>query len=112
MGEHLMAVFQLDTEISRGQHLDHAALELYVLLSTHRRREPYALWFGWSTMSTPPESPANTGITDDFDDAHARASRARDPNAAGVRYIEDPHELLNGHAVELLRNGAETFPAW
>ena len=63
-------------------------------------------------MSTPPESPANTGITDDFDAARAHAPRARDRDGAGVRYIEDPHELLGGHAVKLLRNGAETFPAW
>ena len=59
-------------------------------------------------MSTPPEPPARTGIADDFD--ATRASRANDPGA--VRYIEDPHELLGGHAVKLLRNGAETFPAW
>ena len=63
-------------------------------------------------MSTPPESPANTGTTDDFDDARAQAARARDPSGGGVRYIEDPHELQGGHAVKLLRNGAETFPAW
>src|SRR5262245_31481940 len=46
MGEQLVAVVQLDAEISSGQHLDDAALEFYVLLSTHRRREPYALWLG------------------------------------------------------------------
>jgi hypothetical protein len=32
VSEDLMAVFQLDAKISRGQHLDDAALELYVLL--------------------------------------------------------------------------------
>jgi cardiolipin synthase len=30
----------------------------------------------------------------------------------GARYIEDPHALITGQAVKLLRNGAETFPAW
>jgi cardiolipin synthase len=29
-----------------------------------------------------------------------------------VRYVEDPHELVGGNAVRLLRNGLETFPAW
>ena len=28
------------------------------------------------------------------------------------RYVEEPRELEAGHAVRLLRNGAETFPAW
>ena len=36
MGEHLMAVLQLDFEIARRQDLDHAALEFYVFFSTHR----------------------------------------------------------------------------
>ncbi len=30
----------------------------------------------------------------------------------GSRYIEDPQALITGQAVRLLRNGAETFPAW
>jgi cardiolipin synthase len=34
------------------------------------------------------------------------------PSASLVRYIEDPRSLLVGHAVKLLRNGTETFPAW
>ncbi len=34
------------------------------------------------------------------------------PSAALVRYIEDPRALVVGHAVKLLRNGTETFPAW
>ena len=29
-----------------------------------------------------------------------------------ARYVEDRRELVPGHAVKLLRNGAETFPAW
>src|SRR4051794_27249219 len=29
-----------------------------------------------------------------------------------LRYVEDPRELIRGNAVHLLRNGAETFPAW
>jgi cardiolipin synthase A/B len=29
-----------------------------------------------------------------------------------ARYVEDPRELQGGHAVRLLRNGEETFPAW
>src|SRR6188508_1778042 len=28
------------------------------------------------------------------------------------RYVEDRRELSPGHAVRLLRNGEETFPAW
>jgi cardiolipin synthase len=30
----------------------------------------------------------------------------------GAEYIEDPQTLVAGHAVKLLRNGLETFPAW
>jgi cardiolipin synthase len=30
----------------------------------------------------------------------------------GTRYIEDLQTLVAGHAVKLLRNGVETFPAW
>jgi cardiolipin synthase len=63
-------------------------------------------------MSTPPDPPGSTGNTDDFDAGRALASRATEGSGDGVRYIEDPHELLGGHAVKLLRNGAETFPAW
>jgi len=32
--------------------------------------------------------------------------------AALLRYVEDARELVGGNAVRLLRNGAETFPAW
>ena len=28
------------------------------------------------------------------------------------RYVEEPRELIPGHAVRLLRNGLETFPVW
>src|ERR1700690_390656 len=34
------------------------------------------------------------------------------PPLPGTRYIEDLQTLVAGHAVKLLRNGAETFPAW
>jgi cardiolipin synthase len=56
-------------------------------------------------MSTPPESSATAEITDEFGAARAAAD-------ARARYIEDPHELMGGHAVQLLRSGVETFPAW
>ena len=60
-------------------------------------------------MTTPVDPAANAEITDEFAAAQALAARA---TAAPARYIEDPHELLGGHAVKLLRNGMETFPAW
>jgi cardiolipin synthase len=60
-------------------------------------------------MTRPPEPSGSTDFTDDFDRARA-LSAARATVAA--RYVEDPRELLGGHAVRLLRNGAETFPAW
>jgi cardiolipin synthase len=66
-------------------------------------------------MSTPADPPANAEITDDFSGASApvkSASGSSTPPASPTRYIEDPHELAGGHAVRLLRNGAETFPAW
>src|SRR4051812_5731770 len=65
VGQNLVPIFQLDTEVPGWQHLDDAPLELYVLLSTHRRREPYALCCSRSTMSTPSDPPANAEITDD-----------------------------------------------
>src|SRR6185503_7997361 len=99
MSQNLMAVFQLDAKISGGQHLDHAALELYVLLTTHRRREPYALRCRRSTMSTPVEPSANAEITDDLAGALAPAKAA---STIATRYIEDPRELIVGHAVQLL----------
>src|SRR5215468_8757477 len=109
MGEHLMAILQFDAEISRGQHLDDAPLELYVLLTTHRRAEPYALWWGRSIMTTPPDPSGNAEITDEFPEARALSAATA---TAAARYVEDRRELLGGHAVRLLRNGAETFPAW
>src|SRR3982751_4302792 len=112
VGQDLVPVFQLDPEVSGWQHFDHAALELYVLLSTHRRREPYALWCSRSTMSTPPDRSANTEISDDAPGKAADVSTSRTPSTLPTRYIEDPHELAGGHAVRLLRNGVETFPAW
>src|SRR3982751_5800596 len=113
VGPDLVPVFQLDPEVSGWQHFDHAALELYVLLSTHRRREPYALWCRRSTMSTPPDPSAIAEIADDFSGAAAGASgRGKAESNLPTRYIENPRELLGGHAVRLLRNGVETFPAW
>src|SRR6185436_6165721 len=35
VGEDLMAILELDPEISGGEHLDDAPLELYMLFSTH-----------------------------------------------------------------------------
>jgi len=60
-------------------------------------------------MSTPPDASANAEITDDFAGTAAIVKAASNIPA---RYIEDPHELMAGHAVQLLRNGVETFPAW
>ena len=59
-------------------------------------------------MSTPPEPSANAENTDDFAGA---APLTKPASASPARYIEDPHELVGGHAVKLLRNGVETFPA-
>ena len=45
----------------------------------------------------------------------ANGERAVTPppeTTALLRYVEDPRELVVGNAVRLLRNGAETFPAW
>src|SRR5690242_19857117 len=39
VSKHLVPVLELDAEISRGQNLDHPALKLYVLFSTHSARE-------------------------------------------------------------------------
>ena len=41
VSEHLMAVLELDAEITRRQDLDHAALEFNVLFATHVGREKY-----------------------------------------------------------------------
>jgi cardiolipin synthase len=60
-------------------------------------------------MSTPADPTANAVITDDFTGAPAPAKPAQ---VAATRYVEDRRELVGGHAVKLLRNGAETFPAW
>src|SRR4029077_20555327 len=42
MGEHLVAVLELDAKISRRQDLDDPPLEFNMLLSAHQRRSPYA----------------------------------------------------------------------
>jgi len=60
-------------------------------------------------MATPANPTGTTEITDEFSDGKALAPPA--PTAA-VRYVEDRRELVSGHAVRLLRNGLETFPAW
>jgi len=64
-------------------------------------------------MSTPLDPSANAEIADESSDGLASASAPvkSTPNVP-TRYIEDPHELAAGHAVKLLRNGVETFPAW
>jgi cardiolipin synthase len=64
-------------------------------------------------MSTPPDRSANTEISHDAPvKAASDVSTSRTPSTLPTRYIEDPHELTGGHAVKLLRNGVETFPAW
>jgi cardiolipin synthase len=64
-------------------------------------------------MSTPLDPSANAEITDESPDDRAGASAlAKVASSVPTRYIEDPHELAGGHAVRLLRNGAETFPVW
>ena len=35
-----------------------------------------------------------------------------DARVAAVRYICEPHEIVGGNAVRLLRNGEHAFPAW
>jgi cardiolipin synthase len=60
-------------------------------------------------MTTPQDPSGNAEITDEFPEARALSDRTR---LAATRYVEDPRELAGGHAVRLLRNGAETFPAW
>jgi cardiolipin synthase len=60
-------------------------------------------------MTTPQDPSGNAEITDEFPEARAVSERAR---LAAARYVEDPRELAGGNAVRLLRNGAETFPAW
>jgi len=60
-------------------------------------------------MTTPPDPAGNAEITDEFASAQAVAAPVA---SAPARYVEDPRELIGGHAVRLLRNGVETFPAW
>jgi cardiolipin synthase A/B len=60
-------------------------------------------------MTTPSNPPGNAEITDDFAAAQALAAPG---TTAPTRYVEDRRELMGGHAVGLLRNGVETFPAW
>jgi cardiolipin synthase len=64
-------------------------------------------------MSTPPDPTANAEITDDLSgDLAGKSALVTAASHVPTRYIEDPHELLGGNAVRLLRNGAETFPVW
>ncbi len=51
------------------------------------------------TTTTPADSPADGAV-------------APRPPVEAARYFEDPSELVHGHAVRLLRNGAEIFPVW
>ena len=60
-------------------------------------------------MTTPPDPAGNAEITGEFAEARAVAAPVA---SAPARYVEDRRELLAGHAVRLLRNGVETFPAW
>jgi cardiolipin synthase len=103
MGEHLVAVLELDAKISRRQDLDDAPLKLYMLLSTHRRRRPYALRRARS-MSTADETPKGG--------TNALTADPAGRGALELYTVEDPRALVAGHAVRLLRNGAETFPVW
>jgi cardiolipin synthase len=43
---------------------------------------------------------------------NALSTHAAGHGALEVYPVEDPRALVGGHAVRLLRNGAETFPAW
>ena len=60
-------------------------------------------------MTTPPDPSGNADITDEFPEARALSGPV---GRAAARYVEDPRELQGGNAARLLRNGAETFPAW
>jgi len=54
-----------------------------------------------------------TSTPDPEQDANgAQALTPAPETTALLRYVEDPRELVVGNAVRLLRNGAETFPAW
>jgi cardiolipin synthase len=57
---------------------------------------------------TAPASDGDLGV----DDGAGALVGAREAPAALLRYVEDARELSVGNAVHLLRNGAETFPAW
>jgi cardiolipin synthase len=96
MGEHLVPVLELDAKIPRRQDLDDPPLEFYMLFSTHQRRRPYAQGRVRSMITTQDPATAPTTVTPRRD----------------LRTVEDPHELIAGNAVRLLRNGAETFPVW
>jgi cardiolipin synthase len=56
-------------------------------------------------MTTDPQ------LTERASEANALAESG-ELSTALLRYVEDPRELIQGNAVRLLRNGAETFPAW
>jgi cardiolipin synthase A/B len=60
-------------------------------------------------MATPANPSGSADIRDGFSDGKPLAAPA--PGTA-ARYVENPRELVGGHAVKLLRNGLETFPAW
>jgi cardiolipin synthase len=60
-------------------------------------------------MTTPPDPAPNAEITDEFGGGSMTTAPAAPLPA---RYVEDRRELVPGHAVKLLRNGLETFPAW
>src|SRR5262245_38616575 len=51
-------------------------------------------------------------VLDETSSTLATTSASPSPGPALLRYVEDPRELLAGNAVRLLKNGAETFPAW
>ena len=61
-------------------------------------------------MMATPVNP--TGSTDPTDDSPVGQALATPTPTAAARYVEEPRQLVGGHAVRLLRNGVETFPAW
>lgn len=61
-------------------------------------------------MTTTPADPTlDTEIKGELSPPGSVAPR---PAVAAARYFEDRRALVPGHAVRLLRNGTETFPAW
>jgi cardiolipin synthase len=57
-------------------------------------------------MTTPADAPMDSEIKGEI------PATAPPADLALSRYVEDRRELSAGHAVRLLRNGEETFPAW